>query len=309
MALTDLVESSELKARLNLVITERPSLAGIPVVVPPGRGNAGRVGTAFDYAFRFEATRRFPHAKARRWVAVSASDVLRELESRHRDEKGEAERAALKMLGLLAQVAEATVSEAERFVKRYTTMSKPRIADLRKLAAYSLRLARLDILGRGISFESDFVNVDPAERDDVVDLLRAIPWEAFGEPESLLLNPTFGTLSAQVGGADADVVWGSMLLELKTGIDPTEHNAALRQTLGYLLLARAARAAGEDFPEVRRVGVYCARHAHLWSAPVAVFEAHPAFSELESSFVRHVSEVSEPRHQGSSSDRKSKIPF
>jgi hypothetical protein len=70
---------------------------------------------------------------------------------------------------------------------------------------------------------------------------------------------------AEVGGADADVIAGGLLLELKAGLGDLHRNiryGSLRQRtihelLGYLLLDY------DDAYGIEALGVYAARYAHL----------------------------------------------
>jgi hypothetical protein len=77
-----------------------------------------------------------------------------------------------------------------------------------------------------------------------------------------ILNPTFAG-SAKVGGADADLVLGDTLVEIKTSTDVQKRfRDILYQLLGYVLL---------DYPDehsIRSVSVYFARHRWQWTAPV-----------------------------------------
>jgi hypothetical protein len=60
--------------------------------------------------------------------------------------------------------------------------------------------------------------------------------------------------SADVGGADADLIVGDFLLEIKTNGRPANTaTQSLRQLLGYLLLAYG----------IRSVGIYYTRHGQL----------------------------------------------
>lgn len=74
-------------------------------------------------------------------------------------------------------------------------------------------------------------------------------------------NPTFER-SADLGGADADLVLGDMLVELKTVKRAVLDKVTVWQLLGYLLADTTDRYA------VRRVGWYFSRQGCLWSMPV-----------------------------------------
>lgn len=86
-----------------------------------------------------------------------------------------------------------------------------------------------------------------------------------------LANPTFAG-SLAVGGADADMVIGDLLVELKTtkGLDGAALRSALLQLVGYCLLDY------DDTCGIRRVGVYFARQELLQTWPVWMLVFPPA---------------------------------
>jgi hypothetical protein len=77
-----------------------------------------------------------------------------------------------------------------------------------------------------------------------------------------ILNPTF-VGSAMVGGADADIVLGEMLVEIKTLVDVQKRfRDILYQLLGYVLLDYG------DQHSIRSISIYFARHRKQWAAPL-----------------------------------------
>jgi hypothetical protein len=116
-----------------------------------------------------------------------------------------------------------------------------------------------------------------ARDEEVADLLalteaargRLLPaLAARGAP--LHIGPTFAG-SLEVGGADADVIAGGLLLEWKVNLGQRRNGrrrcslsrATLHQLLGYLLLDY------EDAYRVEALGVYAARYGYLTTWPVA----------------------------------------
>ena len=84
--------------------------------------------------------------------------------------------------------------------------------------------------------------------------------------KSFTLNPTF-TGSGDVGGADADLIVGGCLVEIKTTIRDTVEPDWLYQLAGYTLLAWD----GTPAPGIRAVGLYLTRHGLLVRWPVQEF--------------------------------------
>jgi len=69
MSLSDFVDLPEIRALLEPLLPREPIQLRRPLRVPAARNSGGLVGTAFDYAVRFELQRRHPRAHAKRWLA------------------------------------------------------------------------------------------------------------------------------------------------------------------------------------------------------------------------------------------------
>ncbi len=98
---------------------------------------------------------------------------------------------------------------------------------------------------------------------------------------ALLLNPTFGEASRSVAGADADLIVGDMLVDIKTTKNNTIKTEYLNQLLGYFLLARKQGAVDPTLPIIHRIGIYYSRYGHLHSVEASSWTNHPAFPETE----------------------------
>lgn len=89
--------------------------------------------------------------------------------------------------------------------------------------------------------------------------LRTLSWAAYDALGELLtqpavLGPRFAG-SRDAGGAEADLILGDCLVEVKTTVNPCWRRAWLDQLLGYALL---------DYPDryrIRSIGIYLARQA------------------------------------------------
>ncbi|AWP23165.1 hypothetical protein C4901_07345 [Acidiferrobacter sp. SPIII_3] len=108
---------------------------------------------------------------------------------------------------------------------------------------------------------------------------------------TLLLNPSFGDASRAVGGADADLIVGDMLVDIKTTKDDAIKPEHLNQLLGYFLLARRHRAADPTFPIINRIGLYYSRYGHLHSFDASSWTEHPAFPETERWFFAKIEKL------------------
>jgi hypothetical protein len=84
------------------------------------------------------------------------------------------------------------------------------------LIVSTLRLAKLEAIYRSKKIDP---TLDQIEDNDIVDLkalFASVNVEQITSPEPILLNPTFDLASQVVGGADADLVLGDALIDVKT---------------------------------------------------------------------------------------------
>jgi hypothetical protein len=104
-------------------------------------------------------------------------------------------------------------------------------------------------------------------RSEWLDDLRGLSWAAYdtlGDQLRLaaVLNPTFEG-SPDVGGADADLILGDCLVEIKTTLNPRWDRNWLYQLLGYVLLDYA------DCYQIQSIGIYLARQRVMIRWPLA----------------------------------------
>lgn len=72
-----------------------------------------------------------------------------------------------------------------------------------------------------------------------------------------------------VGGADADVVFDDLLVDLKTTVSFGLSTQHLNQLYGYLVLSRLGGFANvRKSPEIHRLGIYFARYDYLYTVRV-----------------------------------------
>ncbi len=289
MSVADLVRDSEIQDLLEPLLPAGPTKLGMKIRISPQRNSGSLVGTAFDYAVRFELQRRYPHARSRSWVAESAIAEVDLGAARYAlvDENGE---EIWSVDAKLAARWGKVVGAARRAVTSYVANHAPDIAARKGIVQHALRLARIDPFVRVRYVEPDPEKVDAADVLDVLALLEIVPWNVLGSEASVLLNPSFGAQSKRVGGADADLICGDRLVDLKTATQPTPRGD-LRQLLAYLILARAARAEDASFPAVASLGVYYARHGHLWTLPAAQFTDQSSFLGVERRFFERADEL------------------
>ena len=242
------------------------ALPGSTVVPRVSGADAAMVGTAFDYRLRFH----FAPCRVKDFVAWQGAALLQSLDP-------STEPALARFFSNLDTLA-SKLSPAGRQLKA---------DEERLMSAYCVVLAQIESVyrtrgawfphlppaGTGKTRPNDepLLQLAPeAAVEEVVNLSRSasdamsplIPYVANG---SLPYhpNPVFAGSSA-IGGADADFIVATTIFELKTTktLDAAAVRNALLQLLGYSLLDY------EDEFEIRRVGVYFARHGWVKAWPL-----------------------------------------
>jgi hypothetical protein len=313
MSITHFLKMPDVRAKLKPL---RPGplrkIAGALTVEPRSKRYMV-VGTAFDYLLRFELQRRAPHAVARCWVAESAPDSIWKKSDKvaffmplSRDDKGVIslaarphgdvhsieERAQEKELAQeLAGRARKVIEMAKLAHAAYLKNTSPTRLDQADLAGHAIRLAKLDDIPRAGRLDSTFEEAAAEDVEDLLALLAIVPFNALLNDKVVFLNPDFGQTSALVGGTDADLIVGDMLLDFK--VTKSDKMAAnyLDELLCFYLLARRHRQADPTFPVINRLALYFARHGHLWTWDATTWTEHPLFAETEEWFFGRANEV------------------
>lgn len=286
MALVYLVKDPDIRRHFEPLLADLPRPPDVAVKVPLHRKGAGPlVGTAFDYAVRFELQRRYPNAVTRSWCAEGAIA-----------KNGFGLTGPIDDTGLGAAKNDLTarwatiIRDARAAVSAYVADQSIGLSSREEVVGHALRLGRIDPFVRGNYLDPEPERVEPDDVADILEMMDIVPWDQLGSSTLLWLNPTFGNFSRRVGGADADIIAGDRLLDLKTTSVPT-HTEDLRQLLGYLILARAARTEDQSFPIIGNIGAYHGRHGHLWYVPVVDLTSHPAFAVAEERFFERATEL------------------
>jgi hypothetical protein len=100
-------------------------------------------------------------------------------------------------------------------------------------------------------------------------------------PDQVQVGPVFAG-SRDVGGADADMIIGDLLLEVKASANATIKREDFYQVIGYVLLDY------HDANQIERVGLYLARFGHpvMWNVPecLELLGARSDLAELRRAF-------------------------
>lgn len=286
MSLTSFLNIPEVRAKLKPLRPKQPRKIAAPLKVEPRSNRYAMVGTAFDYLLRFELQRLAPHAVTEPWVAEQVPDHIYSDPYTWWNVEVNGVRSAdpERDLPELSKRTRKIVEDAKVAVADYLKLRKPKPAECANLAFHAIRLAKLDTVFRADKLDPSFEAADPEDVEDLVALLVIVPFDTLLHDKILFLNPTFGQASKLVGGADADLITGDMLVDFKT-IKTGEMKAEyLDQLLGYFLLARRHRQIDPTFPEIDRLALYFCRYGYLWSVDATTWTNHPQFAEVEKWF-------------------------
>lgn len=270
-----------------------------PMIAHPVSEHFALVGTAFDYLFRFEVQRRFPKALTQKWAAEIALGLF----------KWDA--------GTDGPAARRVVRNARGAQAKFVRSRTPSEELLAEMARHAIRLAKLDSLYRGGIFDPTFEEASPVDERDLLRLLRIVPFQGplggLLKRGPILLNPTFGRFSDLMGGADADLVAGGALIDLKVTKFPEFTEKRFAQILGYLMLGDMYReSAPKRFPEVKKIGLYFARHAVLSTIDVVDLKATREYASARQALMAaakeersHLSpQCSSPKHAQGATGRQ-----
>jgi hypothetical protein len=269
MSLTSFIKRPEVRAGFRSAISKPAFKCNAPLLAPPLTKRYGLVGGAFDYLLRFFIERHNQHANSYTWVAYLGLTLLPD-NSR------------------LYRLAARRLKEAE---KHHATFLKTGIVS-DDLLASALYLAAIDVIfraGPGVIRVEHLDHVDPLDIEDLKALTSIVPIHEFTALQTCLLNPSFGSASQLVGGADADVIIDDTLVEVKTTKYLTLDRSYIDQLIGYHLLLKLngiSSCLPTDFNadeyELNHIGVYFARHGYFYRVPISEVidpNALPAFAK------------------------------
>ena len=251
MSLLTFVELPEVKEYLRLNVTKPWFQVQAEIKAPPLSASYGMTGTAFDYLLRFYIEKLNPFAVKAPWVAESSLEML---------EEDPPERHILRR-------ARRIVQTAKEHYQSYLG-SKREKKPSEELIRASVGLAQLDLFYRiGLL---DLIRVEKAVVEDLSNLLALVDPANFKAKRTCVLNPTFGSASELVGGADADLFLDGTLIDFKTTKHLEMKRDIFNQLFGYYCLSHIGRIRGCR-SKVTAIAVYYARYGILYRLPISSF--------------------------------------
>jgi hypothetical protein len=252
MSLTSFLEqNADVRARFLACFRKPDFRVKAPLLAPPLTESYGLAGTAFDYLLRFYIQKLNRCAKASGWVA----------------EQG----VALLCVGCSssdARKANQIVNEAQNGLQEFLRSSDRRPP--RQLIVAAVKLARFDVIYRiGIvDRQSLFAPVPRRLVDDLQAMIALLTPRHFKAQKRCILNPTFGSASQLVGGADGDLILDDTLIDVKTSRHLTFEREVFNQVIGYFALSCIGGVDGCSRLAIKHVGVYYARYGLLHKIPI-----------------------------------------
>jgi hypothetical protein len=102
-------------------------------------------------------------------------------------------------------------------------------------------------------------------------MLALLRPEDFRANTRCVLNPTFGSASALVGGADADLIIDDTLIDIKSGKHLELSREIFNQIVGYYVLSCIGGIDNCPSGEINYVAVYFSRHGVLHRLKLSEF--------------------------------------
>lgn len=236
-----------------------PKLSGT-LKAKPITANDQLIGTAFDYLLRFYLQQKNPNCITRKWVAESS--VLR------MDKIGKKDGDSKKMKQLLK---ESKKTHAD-------FLSDGKLDD--KIIKTAIILGQMDMFKRIGKLHPDLGTVEEGDIEDLRNLISIVEPKLFISKKHCFLNPTFGSGSVWVGGADADLIVDDMLIDIKT----TKHLSFTRdnfnQLIGYYVLSKLGKVNGLKYIQISKLGIYFSRYGILHTISTEQIENHKNFPKF-----------------------------
>lgn len=260
MSLTSFIKQPAIREGFRSAIIKPSFRPDKPMLAPPLTTNYRLVGTAFDYLLRFYLERFNPDTKTRGWVAELG--VGRFLPGGEPD---------------MFELAESYLDDARQHYKTY--LQNGVLTD--ELISASLRLTYFDWVFRSGVEGFNEENLQTLDERDIADLralMSIVPEQDFKAQKACYLNPTFGSASPLVGGADADIIIDDKLIDIKTTKELKLKPDDLYQLVGYYILLSLGGMDGgssqsihyfEEVCEINYLCIYYSRHGYLHTMKIA----------------------------------------
>ena len=282
MSLSRILEKDDVREKLKSEFPKKRYPRNLDPISPPLTENYKNVGIAFDYLLRFYVKRLNPKAITSEWVAEKALNIIESNLDGINEYKNLSKNIGEEVFPLVGidenqynylkkiyQKANVIIADAKYRYSRYIASGKIE----NKLLKSVLLLSQLDIImrtGSGYLLHNPYLGDIDRRRIRVKDVndLRTLHSllnpDLFRAKKIVILNPTFGSASDRVGGADADILIDDMLIEIKTTKKMQITRKIYNQLIGYYTLYRIGGIDGlPKNRKLKKFGIYYSRFGEL----------------------------------------------
>lgn len=257
MSLTSFLAMPHVRAKFTETFPfQAPKLSG-DILAPSQTKNYSMMGTAFDYLLRFHLKKLNPNALTSQWVAESGIELIKTKP-----------KISKQFESIVTEIRNGPYSD---YIKTGNLSES--------LFASTIVLAKLDMIYRIGRLESNIMGYAVEDITDLKNLLSIVDDSMFKSKKFCTLNPTFGTASRLVGGADADMIIDDTLIDIKTTKNLKFQKAHYHQLIGYYILSKLGKVDGMD-GDIKKFGIYFSRHGILHTIPISQIEENPQFDSF-----------------------------
>lgn len=262
MSITKFMRDRRLLNEFNKIF-ELPRLTKkIGILAEPKSKNYMLIGTAFDYLLRFYITKN-NNVIDKNWICEEVQELAK----------------------FDNNLKDATSEIIKNAKMSYNTYLKSGELSNNILTSIIL-IAKLDGISRSGGLLPSSLDVEAEDVQDLKNLFSIIPKKDFCKNKLYFLNPTFGTASLMVGGADADLIIGDTLIDIKTTTKLKFDKGYFLQLIGYYILSELGDIDGaRNKIVIKRLGIYYARFGYLFTFKVTDVASYGDIKKFKELFI------------------------
>lgn len=282
MSLTSFLKEKEVKDKFKQEFPLPKFELEKEIIAPPVTNHYILIGVAFDYLLRFYINYLNTDTITNTWIAEIAVEQLLAAKISESKPFNLTEGAQLSKLSTeeyMEKLVDTLTKRDKLFFRKLLNVLKEakkyhklllkfgKISD--ELIESVINLARLDPIFRSRYIDPNIGVVDKKDVKDMRVLISAVNPTTFKTANTCFLNPTFGVGSSVVGGADADLIIGDTLVDIKTTKYLRFDRTMFNQLIGYYLLSRIGGVNGASSKKrIKKLGIYFSRYGELYTFDV-----------------------------------------
>ena len=268
MSATSFINLPDVFKKLATTFPDFPPQYQGRILIKPKTRQYSLTGTAFDYLLRFYIKHLNKNSIDRTWIAERAPLFIAAMIEFNPNSQLEKTRKEVKRI----------ITNARRSYNRYLSNNVVTTS----LIMSSIRLAQVDPIVRNPSILTKTPlmlsgSINSLLIRELRGLLQVASKEFDAEPLSkkvCYLNPNFGEASIEIGGADADLIIGDTLVDIKTTKSAEVTDQNYNQLLCYYTLSKLGKINNEDNVPINNLGLYFSRYGKLFTFPAPHLPPH-----------------------------------